>query len=63
MSLDDKATELEEFPRETALKMRKPEQRKTGVCFECGETTKHSYCSVECRWIDERRTSQAKGKV
>ena len=63
MNNDDKATQLEEFQRDLALKLRKAESIRTGNCLECGETTKHSYCSCDCRWINERRTSQKKGKV
>lgn len=63
MNLDDSATQQEEFARENALRLRKPEPIKTGFCLECNEPSKHSYCSCDCRWLNERRNSQKKGKV
>ena len=62
MTSDDEGSQQEEFAREQALKFRKPETKRTGFCLDCGEVTQYSFCSLDCRWANERRTQNAKGK-
>lgn len=64
MTLDDQASKQEEFARDIALKARKPELAKIGVCYECREVVKPnaSFCGADCRTTYERRIENAKGK-
>lgn len=49
MTLDDQATEREEMDREIALKVRRPELKHVGFCYNCGEETHGAFCCPECR--------------
>lgn len=64
MNIDDLGTQHEEFMRDLALKVRKPELAKTGFCLECDEPVPAlaSFCCCDCRFTHERRTENAKGK-
>ena len=64
MNIDDQGTQQEEFMRDIALKVRKPELAKTGFCLECEVPVRAlaSFCCCECRWTTERRIENAKGK-
>lgn len=64
MNLDDMASADEEFSREQALQIRKPELAKIGVCYECREVVKPNanYCDEFCRETHQRRIENAKGK-
>lgn len=64
MNVDDSATQQEEFAREAALKHRKPELPKIGICYNCNEPVKSNanYCDKDCRLDHERRTENKKGK-
>lgn len=64
MTVDDAATQQEEFAREYALKIRKQELPKIGKCYNCGEAVKPNanYCDSDCRLDDERRRFNKIGK-
>lgn len=64
MNIEDQASEQEEFARDIALKARKPELAKIGVCYECREAVKPNanFCDKDFRTTYERRTENAKGK-
>ena len=64
MTLDDQATQQEEFARENALKARKQEMPKIGKCYNCGEAVKPNanFCNADCRQDFERRMLQRKGR-
>jgi len=49
MTLDDDATANEEFRLAEALKYRKPEPFKYGICQNCYEPARGAFCSAECR--------------
>lgn len=57
MNIDDRATQLEEFAREMAIKARKPELIKTGFCYNCGDNVNPSanYCDADCRLDYDKR--------
>lgn len=64
MNIDDAGTQHEEFMRELALKIRKPELAKIGICYECNEVVNPNanYCDQFCRETHVRRTENMKGK-
>lgn len=64
MNIDDLGTQQEEFMRDIALKVRKPELAKIGFCYEYLATVKPNanYCDADCRETHERRTENMKGK-
>lgn len=65
MTIDDLASEQEEFARNQSLQIRKAELPKLGFCHNCGESVKsnYSFCDGFCRTDFERRESQKRGKV
>ncbi len=49
MDVSDQGTQQEEFAREAALLVRKPEpQLESGRCSYCGEVTPGRWCDVDC---------------
>lgn len=51
MTVDDQASQAEEFQRNIALQKRQAELPKVGQCYNCGENVKPSanFCDQHCR--------------
>jgi len=61
-TIDDDATANEAFRLAEALKYRKPELFKYGICQNCYAPSKGVYCCAECREDGEARVRMT-GKV
>jgi len=59
-TLDDQASDQEEFIRTCELSFRKPELKHTGLCYNCDSVIPGVFCDHDCEHDYERRKENNK---
>jgi heterodisulfide reductase subunit C len=62
MSIDDDATAAEELDRDICLKRKRPELKRVGACYNCGEMCSGIFCDSDCGTDYDRRELFNKGR-